>query len=153
MGLGAFEQIPEIDVREVSSFYLSEPVGFVDQRDFVNVVARLATTLDAHELLDSMLSVEDEMGRIRGKVRFGPRTLDLDLLLFGEQRYNTETLQVPHPRMHERRFVLEPLAELEPTLRVPGFGTVSELLRQCKEQNLKKIGAYPGHSTEASTSD
>jgi 2-amino-4-hydroxy-6-hydroxymethyldihydropteridine diphosphokinase len=151
--LGALHEAQEIEITAVSSFYSSAPIGFVDQRDFVNVVARLTTSLDAADLLGFMLSVEDQFGRTRGTVRFGPRTLDLDLLLFGEYRYETEHLQVPHPRMHERRFVLEPLAELEPTLPVPGFGIVSELLGQCKDQIVKRLCAYPGHETNTRKSE
>jgi 2-amino-4-hydroxy-6-hydroxymethyldihydropteridine diphosphokinase len=125
--LGAEERI---EVVAVSSFRDTEPVGYVDQPRFLNAAAALETGLAARELLDRLLAVERALGRTRDGPRFGPRTIDLDLLLFGDERIEEPGLDVPHPRLHERRFVLEPLAELDPELVVPGRGRVSALLAE-----------------------
>jgi len=109
----------------------TDPVGYEDQPRFLNAAASLATTRSPRELLDLLLEIERDLGRIRGQgPRYGPRTIDLDLLLYGDERIDGETLEVPHPRLHERRFVLEPLAELDPGLVVPGRGPVSALLAE-----------------------
>jgi 2-amino-4-hydroxy-6-hydroxymethyldihydropteridine diphosphokinase len=109
----------------------TDPVGYEDQPRFLNAAASLATTRSPRELLDLLLEIERDLGRIRGLgPRYGPRTIDLDLLLYGDERIDVETLEVPHPRLHERRFVLEPLAELDPGLVVPGRGPVSALLAE-----------------------
>ena len=107
----------------------TEPWGYDDQPPFLNAVAEVDTELGARELLDLLLEVERGLGRERGAgPRYGPRAIDLDLLLFGSEAIDEPGLTVPHPRLHERRFVLEPLAELDPGLVVPGRGTVAELL-------------------------
>jgi 2-amino-4-hydroxy-6-hydroxymethyldihydropteridine diphosphokinase len=114
----------------VSSFRETEPWGFQEQPPFLNAAAAIETELPPRELLDALLSIERELGRVRDDVRYGPRSIDLDLLLYDELELDEPGLTVPHPRLHERRFALEPLAELEPALVVPGRGTVSELLRR-----------------------
>jgi 2-amino-4-hydroxy-6-hydroxymethyldihydropteridine diphosphokinase len=119
---------PGVRVRGVSAFRETAPVGYVDQPDFLNAAAEVETTLGARELLDELLGVERSLGRSRDGPRFGPRTIDLDLLLYGDAVVDEPGLTVPHPRLHERRFALEPLAELDPTLEVPGRGTVATLL-------------------------
>ena len=119
---------PEIDVTAVSSVRETDPVGLVDQPRFLNAVARVETDLAPRELLDRMLAAERELGRRRDGPRFGPRTVDLDLLLYGDEEIDEPGLIVPHPRLAERRFVLEPLHELDPGLVVPGRGRVSDLL-------------------------
>jgi 2-amino-4-hydroxy-6-hydroxymethyldihydropteridine diphosphokinase len=109
----------------------TEPVGYEDQPRFLNAAASLATTRSPRELLDLLLEIEHDLGRVRGEgPRFGPRTIDLDLLLYGGERIDEDALEIPHPRLHERRFVLEPLAELDPGLVVPGRGPVSALLAE-----------------------
>ena len=109
----------------------TEPVGYEDQPRFLNAAARLETTRSPRELLDLMLEIERDLGRIRGEgPRYGPRTIDLDLLLYGAETIDEDVLEIPHPRLHERRFVLEPLAELDPSLVVPGRGRVSALLAE-----------------------
>ena len=109
----------------------TEPVGYVDQPPFLNAAARLATTRSPQELLALLLQVERELGRVRGEgPRYGPRTIDLDLLLYGDEAIEEPGLEVPHPRLHERRFALEPLVELDPALAVPGRGRVSALLAE-----------------------
>ncbi len=106
----------------------TEPWGYADQPLFLNAVAELETDLPPRALLDRLLEVERSLGRVRTGPRYGPRTIDLDLLLYGEQRVDEPGLEVPHPRLHERRFVLEPLAALVPELRIPGLGTVQDAL-------------------------
>jgi 2-amino-4-hydroxy-6-hydroxymethyldihydropteridine diphosphokinase len=117
-----------IGARRLSTIRETEPWGIEDQPFFLNAVAELETDLPPRRLLDRLLEVERTLGRTRDGIRFGPRTIDLDLLLYGEETIDESRLQVPHPRLHERRFVLEPLAELEPGLVVPGRGAVSALL-------------------------
>ena len=113
----------------VSTLRETDPVGVVDQPRFLNGAARVETDLSARQLLDALLAIERELGRER-RERWGPRTIDLDLLLYGDTAVAEDGLTVPHPRLHERRFVLEPLAELDPALVVPGRGRVSDLLAE-----------------------
>ncbi len=112
----------------LSTIRETEPWGLADQPSYLNAVAELETALSARELLDRLLDVERELGRERAGPRWGPRTIDLDLLLYGDQVIDEPGLRVPHPYLLERRFVLEPLAELIPAQRIPGNGTVSEAL-------------------------
>ena len=100
----------------------------VDQPRFLNAAVRLATELAPRPLLERLLAVEQQLGRVRTGERYGPRTIDLDLLLYGDEIVDEPGLHVPHPRLAERRFVLEPLAELDPGLVVPGLGPVQALL-------------------------
>jgi len=123
--LGAEEGI---EVAAVSTLRETDPVGVGEQPRFLNGVAALETSLGARELLDRLLAVEQRFGRVRVPGEHGPRTLDLDLLLYGDETIDEPGLAVPHPRMHERRFVLQPLAELAPGLVVSGRGTVESLL-------------------------
>ena len=111
----------------VSTLRETDPVGITDQPRFVNGVAALETELKPRELLDVLLAVERRLGRERGQ-RWGPRTIDLDLLLYGDEVVDETGLTIPHPRLHERRFVLEPLADIAPKLVVPGYGRVKDLL-------------------------
>lgn len=112
----------------VSSMRETDPVGITEQPRFLNGALALDTTLTPRELLDRLLQVERVLGRVRDGTRWGPRTIDLDLLLYGEERLDEPGLRVPHPRLAERRFALEPLAELDPEAVVPGAGKVSDLL-------------------------
>ncbi|HET9506749.1 MAG TPA: 2-amino-4-hydroxy-6-hydroxymethyldihydropteridine diphosphokinase, partial [Gaiellaceae bacterium] len=116
-------------VAEVSELRETEPVGVTEQPAFLNGAARLETELSPRELLDALLEIERGLGRER-RVRWGPRTIDLDLLLYGEERIDEPGLTVPHPRLHERRFALEPLADLDPELVIPGRGRVGDLLAE-----------------------
>ncbi|MFL5911753.1 MAG: 2-amino-4-hydroxy-6-hydroxymethyldihydropteridine diphosphokinase [Gaiellaceae bacterium] len=127
--LDALAAEPGITVAAVSSLIDTEPVGVVDQPRFLNGVAALDTDLPAGALLDVLLAVEQRFGRRReASLPQGPRTLDLDLLLYGDAEIEEPGLRVPHPRLHERAFVLGPLAELAPSLEVPGKGPVQTLL-------------------------
>lgn len=119
---------PGIDVTATSTIRKTAPVGYTDQPAFLNGVARLETSLTAPELLDRLLAVERALGRERTGPRFGPRTIDLDLLLYGDVTLDEPGLTVPHPRLHERRFVLEPLVELDPDLTLPDGRSAAALL-------------------------
>jgi len=119
-----------VDVVAVSSFRDTEPWGLTDQPRFLNAVAAVETELSPRDLLDTLLAIEQELGRARDGSRWGPRTIDLDLLLFGSLELDEPGLTVPHPSLHERRFALEPLAELDPELVVPRRGPVSALLQR-----------------------
>lgn len=118
-----------IEVLAVSTLRETAPVGVGEQPRFLNGAVELETTLTARELLDRLLAVEQRFGRVRSPGEHGPRTLDLDLLLYGDEVIDEPGLAVPHPRLHERRFVLEPLHELAPGLVVPGCGDMESLLR------------------------
>jgi 2-amino-4-hydroxy-6-hydroxymethyldihydropteridine diphosphokinase len=127
--VGRLRGLPETKVVAVSKLRDTEPVGYLDQPRFLNGAVELETALAPRELLDALLDLERAFGRDRSTVRpQGPRTLDLDLLLYDDREIDEPGLEVPHPRLHERGFVLEPLAELDPTLEVPGKGTVQALL-------------------------
>jgi 2-amino-4-hydroxy-6-hydroxymethyldihydropteridine diphosphokinase len=117
-----------IEVVRVSSLRETDPVGYEDQPPFLNGVAELETELPPGQLLERLLAVERDLGRVRQGPRYGPRTIDLDLLLYGDAVVDEPGLEIPHPRMTERRFVLEPLAELDPDRVVPGRGRVRDLL-------------------------
>ena len=127
--LAELGRTPALEVVAVSTLIDTEPVGYLDQPRFLNGVAALETELGARGLLELLLAVERSFGREREGVPVqGPRTLDLDLLLYGGLEIDEPGLRVPHPRLHERLFVLEPLAELAPGLEVPGRGLVQALL-------------------------
>jgi 2-amino-4-hydroxy-6-hydroxymethyldihydropteridine diphosphokinase len=127
----ALEQLraePDVRVTAVSTFLDTAPVGLVDQPRFLNAVAAVETDLGARGLLDRLLGIERRLGRTRAGPRFGPRTIDLDLLLYDDEQIDEPGLQVPHPRLHERLFALEPLAELDPDLILPGRGPLADLV-------------------------
>jgi 2-amino-4-hydroxy-6-hydroxymethyldihydropteridine diphosphokinase len=118
-----------VEVVAVSALRETDPVGYEEQPRFLNGAAELRTSLSARELLGRLLGIERRLGRVRGEgPRFGPRTIDLDLLLHGDEVVAEPGLVVPHPRLHERRFALEPLADLDPALEIPGRGPVQALL-------------------------
>ncbi len=118
-----------IELVAVSTLRETDPVGYLDQPAFLNGAARVETDLSAQDLLARLLAIELELGRVRGDgPRFGSRTIDLDLLVYGRETIDEPGLTVPHPRLAERRFALEPLAELDPALDVPGLGPVRGLL-------------------------
>ena len=121
-----------VQVLAVSELLETDPVGVVDQPRFLNGAAVVETTLSARELLEALLGIERTLGRVRGE-RWGPRTIDLDLLLYGDTVVDEPGLEVPHPRLHERRFALEPLSDLDPELEIPGRGQVSTLLAALAE--------------------
>ena len=127
--VGRMRNLPETKVLRLSSLRDTDPVGYLDQPRFLNGAVALETGLSARSLLDALLELEEAFGRNRAAAPpKGPRTLDLDLLLYGGEVIDEPGLEIPHPRLHERRFVLEPLAELNPSLEVPGKGSVQTLL-------------------------
>jgi 2-amino-4-hydroxy-6-hydroxymethyldihydropteridine diphosphokinase len=138
--LDELANLPATRLERVSSLYRTAPVGFVDQPDFVNAVAKVETALDARELLDALLGIERRHGRVR-EFPNGPRTLDLDVLLYGDMELNEPGLIVPHPRMHERAFVMVPLAEIAPELLVPGRGSVRDLVQKVDTNAVRKLEA------------
>ena len=117
-----------LDAIRISPVIETEPWGFEDQPRFLNAVAELDTELSPRDLLDRLLEIERGLGRTREGPRYGPRTIDLDLLLYGDEAIDEPGLQVPHPRLSERSFVLQPLAALVPERKIPGNGTVQEAL-------------------------
>src|SRR5438093_3605234 len=127
----ALEQLraePGVRVTAVSTFLDTAPVGVVDQPRFLNAAAAVETDLGARGLLVRLLGIERRLGRTREGTRFGPRTIDLDLLLYGDEQIDEPGLQIPHPRLQERLFALQPLAELDPELVVPGRGLLADLV-------------------------
>jgi 2-amino-4-hydroxy-6-hydroxymethyldihydropteridine diphosphokinase len=155
VGLGANLGEPEVQVRRAiealatlrdtrlvraSSLYRSAPVGYTDQPDFVNAVAELETTLTPQALLAELLAIETAFGRRRDFAN-APRTLDLDLLLHGDAVITEPGLAVPHPRMHQRAFVLAPLVEIAGNIVVPGKGPAALLLAGCHDQKTERTGA------------
>ncbi len=126
-GFAALAKLPQTTLRARSRLYRTPPWGVVDQSDFINAAARLETALPPRDLLDALLAMEGRAGRVRG-IRNGPRILDLDLLLYGDRIIDEAGLAVPHPRLHERAFVLLPLSDVASELEVPGRGRVRDLL-------------------------
>ncbi len=133
----ALRKLPQSRLTALSRLYRSRPMGPADQPDYVNAVAMLDTRLGPHELLDALQAIENEQGRVRGPQRWGPRTLDLDLLLYGAEVISTERLQVPHPGIAERNFVLYPLADIAPELVFPDGRSLQQLLGECSPDGLE----------------
>ena len=124
-----------VEVVAVSSLRETEPVGVVDQPAFLNGAAELETTLPPRALLAALLRIEQRLGRVRDGTRWAPRTIDLDLLVYAGEVVDEPGLRVPHPRLHERRFVLEPLVELAPDVRHPTLGlSAAQLLERCPDR-------------------
>ncbi len=135
----ALAALPMTQLSAQSSVYRSAPLGGFDQPDYLNAVVALDTTLSAHDLLAALLSIEQRQGRVRGTQRWQARTLDLDLLLYGEQGIQDATLIVPHPGLRERAFVLYPLREIAPELVIPGLGALSTLIGNCPCGDLQRV--------------
>ena len=139
-GVEELAMLPDTRLARVSSLYRSAPVGYLDQPDFTNAVAQIETALDPRALLDQLLAIERRYGRVRDFPN-APRTLDLDILLYGERIVEEPGLTIPHPRMHERAFVLVPLAEIAHDTVIPGRGRVDELIRRVDARGLLKLAA------------
>jgi 2-amino-4-hydroxy-6-hydroxymethyldihydropteridine diphosphokinase len=138
----AFEALSELtdcQLEQTSSFYQSIPMGPQDQDDYINAVAKLTTSLSSHALLDCSQRIELEQGRVRKSERWGPRTLDLDLLLYNNDMINTDRLVVPHYGMKQRNFVLFPLYEISPRLILPDGTELSELIKITDKQGIQKL--------------
>ena len=140
-GFAALARSSQIHVEACSSLYRTAPVGRQEQPDFINAVCRIRTLLTPTELMRTLHEIEQMHGRVREADKGGPRTLDLDLLLYGSETIHSMELTVPHPRLHERAFVLYPLLELDPELVVPGKGFLRELLASCAGQRVLKLDA------------
>lgn len=136
----ALQALPDTRLLATSSLYRSAPVGVGEQPDFINAVTAIETGLSARALLDELLAIEARFGR-RRDFPGAPRTLDLDLLLYGDRVIAEPGLVVPHPHMHQRAFVLAPLAEIAPDAVVPGKGAVAALLASCANQKVEKLDA------------
>jgi len=136
--LRALGALPGTRVVGVSSLYRNPPVGYLDQPDFLNAVAEVETRLAPRELLDGLLRIEREHGRVRDAPN-APRTLDLDIVLYDEKTVSEHGLEIPHPRMLERAFVLVPLAEIAPDAVVPGKGRVTDLLKRVDASGMIKL--------------
>lgn len=134
--------LPQTTLRSHSSCYRSAPMGPQDQPDFVNAVACLETTLLPEALLQGLQAIEQRHGRVRSQ-HWGPRTLDLDILLYGQDVIDTEQLKIPHPGIAQRNFVLYPLSEIDSRLDIPGVGKVQELLAQCSAAGLTRLAETP----------
>lgn len=128
VALAVLAKLPATRLVARSRRYRSAPWGRADQPEFVNAVAHLHTAMPPHDLLQALLAIERAAGRVRDGTRWGPRVLDLDILVYGDRVLNESGLHVPHPHLHERAFVLAPLAEIAPDLEIPGLGSVVYLL-------------------------
>ena len=134
------DELAGVDVVSVSSLRETEPWGPVEQPRYLNGAVAVETDLPPRELLDALLEIERRLGRARDdEERWGPRTIDLDLLLYGGETMDTLDLTLPHPRMHERAFVLAPLVELDAGAMIAGRGQAAELLRACAGQAVERI--------------
>ena len=136
---GAIEDLRRTDGTRCSSFYRTAPLGYEQQGDFLNAVCEIETSLSPGDLLNRLQTIETKAGRDRNGPRWGPRTLDIDLLLYGDWRQESTELTLPHPRMHQRAFVLYPLMEIAPGLLVPDRGTVEDLAKACAEQTINRL--------------
>jgi len=136
--IGNLQSLPDSQLITWSSLYASPPMGPQDQPDYINAVAEIETALSAHQLLDVLQAIEQQQGRIR-KRHWGERTLDLDVLLYGLNEIDDERLQIPHPGISLRAFVLYPLAEIAPNLKIPKVGEIEQLLEHCPRDGLRKL--------------
>ncbi|MGI6678185.1 MAG: 2-amino-4-hydroxy-6-hydroxymethyldihydropteridine diphosphokinase [Dehalobacterium sp.] len=127
------KEVPTIRITRKSSLYQTDPVGYVEQDYFLNAVLELETSLEPETLLKTTQEIENKLNRKR-TIRWGPRTIDIDLLLFNDQIISTPDLVIPHAQMHLRRFVLVPLAELDPKIFIPGVGQVEQIVASCADQ-------------------
>jgi 2-amino-4-hydroxy-6-hydroxymethyldihydropteridine diphosphokinase len=143
MALDTLARLPNTTLLRHSSLYRSAPMGPKDQPNYINAVAALETTLSALDMMAELQAIERQHGRARGAVKWGPRTLDLDLLLYGNERIEETTLTVPHPGIAERSFVLHPLSEIAPAIDVPGYGPLQDLLRACPIAGLERLDPSP----------
>ena len=134
----ALDSLDEVSVIRQSSLYSSPPMGPQDQPDYINAVVEVNTTLFAHKLLDKLQEIEQQQGRIRQR-HWGERTLDLYLLIYGENRIDDDRLSVPHPGIATRSFVLYPLAEIAAELTIPAVGKIEQLLSDCPLDGLKRL--------------
>ncbi len=139
LAISALEEMQAVTLNQVSSFYLTEPWGEKNQPAFINAVAQLSTNLEPLELLACVQSIEHSQGRTRSGSQWGPRTLDIDILLYGRLSINLDNLIIPHARMYQRAFVLLPLLEVAGNIEIPGFGYIEALLAMCGKQTVRRL--------------
>lgn len=137
--LTSLELADGIEILETSGLYRTPPWGDEAQDEFINAVVKIETDLDPHSLLRVLQSIENTMGRERSDRRWGPRIIDIDLLLYADRQIQTKELEVPHPRMHERAFVLVPLCELDQSLKIPGQGIAWKLLKELDYVDIRRV--------------
>ena len=138
----ALHTLEKSKLTKVSSLYKSLPMGPTEQPDYINAVVCLETLLEPLQLLDALQAIESVQGRQRNTERWGPRTLDLDILLYGEKIISSDRLNVPHSGLHERSFVLYPLQEIAPALDLPELGRITELLAKCSSSGLERLTTH-----------
>lgn len=138
LAIADIDHLPDTRLLAQSAFYRSAPVGYLDQPDFVNAVVKIETDLTPQQLLSALLGIERKHGRER-TFNNAPRTLDLDVLLYGDLQINEPGLTVPHPHMHRRAFVLQPLLELAPDCMIPSLGLAKLAMQDCLDQVLEKL--------------
>ncbi len=137
------DAIPQTRLFAVSRIYRTAPLGPQDQPDFINAVAGLCTALSPRNLLGELQRIEAAHGRVREGLRWGPRTLDLDILLYGDLQMNEPDLRIPHPGLATRAFVLKPLQELAAGLIIPGLGSLEALLTTCPPWQMEIVNSVP----------
>lgn len=147
--LDELDGIEGVRLTAASRLYHNPPMGPQDQPDYVNAVARLQTRLPAEALLEALLAIEQVHGRVRGGQHWGPRTLDLDLLVYGDAVIESARLTVPHPGLAERAFVLYPLQEVAPDLVIPRLGALAALCARCPRDGLRVLEAADAGESEA----
>lgn len=138
-GIEALSQLPECAVRAQSSLYRSAPLGNPEQPDYINAVARIETALQPLDLLHALQAIEAAHGRDRGSGHWGPRTLDLDLLIYGDRQIQSDPLTIPHPGIPQRNFVLCPLLEIDSNMWIPGLGPARELLERAGMWGIERL--------------
>ena len=138
VALSSLDDLSEIEVLKISSFYQSKPLLGMTGPDYLNVACKIETRLSAHDLLSKCQQIENKQHRVR-EIRWGSRTIDLDILLYGDEVISTQELNVPHPEIIKRNFVLLPLFEIEPKLELPVFGKLNELVVKVETSNITKL--------------
>ena len=141
-GIAALTRSKKTVLKDWSRFYKTEPVDYKDQDWFVNLVVKIETRLDPFQLLDELKSIERGTGRVYGPIRFGPRILDLDILLYDNWVKNSSRLVIPHPRMHKRRFVLKPICDIDPEIIHPVLKKDMQYLLDILDENQQKVVEY-----------
>ena len=141
-GIAALTESGKSQILAQSRIYMTEPVDYEDQNWFINLMIKLATELDPFQLLDQIESIQRAAGRLKDSIRFGPRMLDLDIILYDDRVINSERLVVPHPRMHKRRFVLKPICDIDPTTIHPVLRQEMQFLLKRLESDKQKVIEY-----------
>lgn len=139
--IGRLGQEPQLTLEQASSLYRTAPLEYLEQANFINAVVRVSTILGAEQLLERLVRIESELGRTRSGNRYGPRVIDLDLLLFADETHRTPALIVPHPRLYQRLFVLAPLAEIEGDMRLPDGSNLGSRVAACTGQRVERMSA------------